>query len=83
MAPFRALLKPGNSDKGSIEWNAELDDAFHRAKREMIKAMEEGVRIFDASLPTAVSTDWSKTGIGHILSQKHCKCKTEEPGCCR
>ena len=28
-------------------------------------------------------TDWSKWGIGHILTQKHCRCLKEDPGCCK
>ena len=82
MAPFRELLKPGNADKGKIRWDAELDKAFAEAKVAMIEAMEEGVRIYDMNLPTAVSSDWCKMGIGQLLSQKHCKCVSEEPGCC-
>ena len=30
-----------------------------------------------------MATDWSKTGIGYWLSQKHCECKTTIPFCCR
>ena len=31
---------------------------------------------------TCLRTDWSKTGIGFWLLQKHCECKTLSPGCC-
>ena len=71
MSPFRDLLKPSNSDKGVIVWTSELDSAFNEAKRAMIAAMEEGVRIYDPKKPTAVSTDWSKMGIGQILRVKN------------
>ena len=80
MAPFRELLKPGNAEKGKIQWNAELDRAFAEAKVAMIKAMAEGVQIYDMVLPTAVCSDWSRLGIGQLLSQKHCKCESEKPG---
>ena len=82
MSPFRDLLKPKNSDKRAIVWTSELDNAFNEAKRAMIAAMEEGVKIYDPKKPTAVSTDWSKRGIGQILSQKQCSCDSDQPGCC-
>ena len=81
MAPFCELLKPSNAEKGRIQWSAELDKAFTEAKVAMTTAMEEGVRIYDKELPTAVSSDWSRMGIGQLLSQKHCKCESEEPVC--
>jgi len=28
-------------------------------------------------------TDWSKTGIGFWLLQKHCGCPRSSPGCCK
>ena len=31
---------------------------------------------------TCLSTDWSKTGIGYFLHQKHCTCESSIPGCC-
>ena len=47
-----------------------------------MKAMEEGVKMFDRRLPTAIDTDWSKNGIGHTLSQKHCRCPGKNIDCC-
>ena len=44
--------------------------------------IEEGVHIFDKSKPTCLATDWSKTGIGFWLFQKHCHCPSTEPFCC-
>ena len=82
MSPFRNLLKPRNSEKGAIVWTSELDHAFNEAKKAMIVAMDEGVKIYDPKKPTAVSTDWSKRGIGQILSQKQCSCDSDQPGCC-
>ena len=40
------------------------------------------IQIFDPSKPTCLATDWSKTGIGFWLLQKHCKCHKIEPFCC-
>ena len=82
MGPFRELLKPGNSHKGKIYWDDNMDAVFEQAKTKICKAMEEGVRMFDPSLPTAVSTDFSKTGLGNTLSQKHCQCPGLSPRCC-
>lgn len=49
----------------------------------IISEIEEGVRIFDKSKPTCLATDWSKSGIGFWLFQKHCQCPSPEPFCCR
>ena len=44
--------------------------------------MEERVCIFEKSKPTCLARDWSKTGIGFWLFQKHCHCPSSEPFCC-
>ena len=49
----------------------------------IISEIEEGVRIFDKSKPTCLATDWSKSGIGFWLFQKHSQCSSPEPFCCR
>ena len=59
-----------------------MEDMFKSAKVKIIEAMEEGLRMFDPKLPTAVRSDWTKTGIGHTLSQKHCSCPGRNPRCC-
>ena len=82
MAPFRELLKPNNAVNGKVYWDDELDESFNSAKVAMIEAMEEGVKIFDKERPTSVDCDWSKAGIGHTLSQKHCSCQEINPDCC-
>ena len=43
MAPFKPLL----SSKTRFKWNNELKEAFQRSKLEIVKAIEEGIRIFD------------------------------------
>ena len=78
MQPFRQALKPGTS----FIWNKELDNLFNESKSIIINKIEEGVRIFDKSKPTCLATDWSKTGIGFLLFQKHCQCKSPKPFCC-
>jgi len=78
MAPFRSLLKP----KTRFAWNEELQTIFDESKRQIIVEIENGVRIFDKQKPTCLATDWSKTGIGYWLFQKHCDCPEIRPFCC-
>ena len=49
----------------------------------IIKEIHSGVEIFDKSRPTCLATDWSKEGIGFWLFQKHCKCPSTKPFCCK
>ena len=78
MLPFRQLLQP----KTPFKWDEQLQLAFEESKEVIISEIEEGVRIFDTSKPTCLATDWSKTGIGFWLLQKHCQCPNMEPFCC-
>ena len=78
MAPFKKFLSP----KVKFEWNESLDQEFEEFKRLIVEAIQDGVRIFDVSRKTCLRTDWSKKGIGYYLSQKHCDCASELPGCC-
>ena len=78
MIPFRHLL----SSKASFSWSPELEVAFMASKQEVVRQCEMGVRTFDPSLPTAMATDWCKTGMGFWLTQKRCNCTTVRPGCC-
>ena len=79
MEPFRSFLSP----KVPFEWNSELDRAFEESKKSIVKAIREGVQIFDPTRRTALMTDWSKTGVGFWLLQKHCECTSTSPGCCK
>ena len=79
MAPFRHLL----SAKVPFQWTPELQTAFDESKQEILRQCEKGVRSFDPSLPTALATDWAKFGLGFWLTQKHCSCSSETPGCCQ
>ncbi len=74
MLPFRQLLKPGTPFK----WDEHLNTLFEESKSAIISEIEDGVRIFDRSKPTCLATDWSKTGIGFWLFQKHCACPGTE-----
>ena len=78
MEPFRKFLSP----KTRFEWNDDLDGIFDQSKHYIIEAICEGVQIFDITRPTCLRTDWSKSGIGYFLAQKHCSCKSRLHGCC-
>ena len=79
MEPFRKFLSP----KVKFEWSEELDALFKKSKNQIVDAIKEGVQIFDPSRRTALMPDWSKTGIGFWLLQKHCECSNASPGCCQ
>ena len=79
LLPFRELMKPDVS----FDWTDELNKLFEASKSVIIKEIEQGVRIFEKSRPTCLSTDWSKSGIGYWLSQKHCECPSATPFCCK
>ena len=78
MAPFRELFKPTST----FYWDDELDRLFASSKHKIIEEIALGVRIFDKSKLTCIATDWSKTGIGFWLFQKHCECSGMTLFCC-
>ena len=43
MAPFRQFLSP----RVKFVWNHELDQVFEKSKREIVEAIQEGVKIFE------------------------------------
>ena len=78
MASFRPLLSPSTK----FHWDKQLDEAFKASKLEIIRFVEEGVQSFEPGLPTCLSTDFSKSGLGWILQQKICSCAVVSPLCC-
>ena len=78
MAPFKPLLSP----KTKFFWSDELERAFQESKDKLVEAIQYGVQIFDPTLPTCLTPDWSKKGVGYWLRQKYCGCSSEIPGCC-
>ena len=78
MLPFRSLLKPGTS----FEWDDTKTQLFEESKGIIVSEIEQGVKIFDKTRPTCLATDWSKTGIGFWLFQKHCSCTKVALFCC-
>lgn len=76
MAPFRDLLSKKSRKK--FYWDDELSRLFEKSKETIVNLIREGVCSFELDRVTCLATDWSKTGIGFTLSQKHCDCKVEE-----
>ena len=77
MSPFRELL----SKKSPFYWDGTLQSIFEESKVEIIKSIKDGVRSFSTNRTTCLGTDWSKTGVGFTLSQKHCQCPGKDPLC--
>ena len=78
MLPFKSLLSP----KNKFEWTDELQTAFEASKKLIVEAIHDGVEIFDQTRRTCLTTDWSRSGMGYFLHQKHCDCQGDRPGCC-
>ena len=78
MSPFRESLKPGNK----FHWDDHMQKLFTESKKEIVEAVQHGVRLYDPEKKTALTTDWSQTGTGFSLLQKHCQCSGEAPDCC-
>ena len=79
MLPFRQLLKPSTT----FEWTDYLNNLFEESKHLITEEVKKGVCIFDKKKPTCLATDWSKSGIGYCLLQKHCRCRNGKPFCCK
>ena len=79
MFPFRELLQ----HRKKFYWDETLTTLFEKSKENIIAKIENGVKIFDVGRHTCLATDWSKTGIGFLLLQKHCECDdtTKAPHC--
>ena len=60
-----------------------MTKAFEDSKYYIVEAIKEGVKIYDITKKTCLTTDWSKTGIGYLLTQKHCQCEGKRRGCCK
>uniref|UniRef100_A0A0P4VNI8 Reverse transcriptase n=1 Tax=Scylla olivacea TaxID=85551 RepID=A0A0P4VNI8_SCYOL len=81
MEPFRELLKKPAGK--TVYWDNTLDAIFTSAKDTIKNLAAEGLKFYDTSRPTAVLTDYSRQGIGFIVSQQYCQCVSlEAPMCC-
>ena len=79
LGPFRELLKKDRK----FYWDEHLQKLFEEVKLDLVEKITEGLTRFETDRHTALMTDYSKTGIGFILSQKYCKCETISPVCCK
>ena len=75
MAPFRELLKGKNRQ---FYWDETLGNLFEASKQEILRLIKEGVRTFEVGRATCLLTDWAKIGVGFLLMQKHCDCKSSK-----
>ena len=75
MEPLKSLL----SSKEVFKWTQEASEAFKASKQKILEAVEEGIRTFRPDRPTCLAKDWSRTGVGFNLSQKHYACKDGPP----
>ena len=56
--------------------------AFKESEKEIVRLVEDGVKMFDPGRGTYLSTDFSKQEFGWLLQQKVCECRTFSPHCC-
>ena len=84
MSPFRDLLKSTHAHGKKVYWDTQLKQIFEDTKEKLCALMEEGLSFYDTKRDTVLVTDWSKTGMGFVIRQKHCKCPDTEqkPLCC-
>ena len=74
MAPFRDLLQKNKK----FYWDSTLEELFVNSKKDIVKMIVEGVKMFEIGRETCLATDWSKSGIGFFLLQKQCHCTSTE-----
>ena len=77
MEPFRQLLSAK-----TFYWDDALEKIFKESKQKIVALVSDGVKTFEPKRPTCLATDWSKSGIGFHLTQKHCSCTEDtNPNC--
>ena len=78
LVPFRDLLKKN----AKWYWDEQLEHLFQETKERIASEIERGIELFDPIRPTALLTDWCRSGMGYVLMQKHCQCHDITPLCC-
>ena len=48
-----------------------LQKMLKEVKEQLVNNVKEGLRRFEVNRDTALMMDWSKAGVGFILTQKH------------
>ena len=78
LLPFPELLKKDSE----WYWDGTIDSLFRETKTAIASEVEKGITAFDPAGHTCLLTDWSKSGLGYVLIQKHCPCADSHPHCC-
>ena len=78
MKPFRAFLARNKR----FDWPPHMTPLFYKTRQKIADMVREGVKGFVMGKPTLVAGDWSETGIGFSMQQKHCNCPMEEAPLC-
>ena len=65
MTNFRDLVKPTVK---TWVWTPTLRVEFQKANEDIVKRVKSGVKTYDISKKMCVSTDWSKLGIGFLVT---------------
>ena len=60
-----------------------MQKIFDDVKDQLVNSIMDGLTRFEVNRHTALITDWSKAGVGYILTQKSCECSTINPMCCK
>ena len=79
MQPFRELLQSKNK---LVYWDSVLQEVFEQSKRKIIEKAVRGLKYFNIVDRLCLQSDWSRRGIGFVLLQQTCTCKSVIPGCC-
>ena len=78
LAPFKELLKKNCK----FYWDNNLEKLFRETRSEKADKILDSLTRFEVNRETGLTTDWSKAGVGFMLSQKHCDCSDITPSCC-
>ena len=79
LAPLRCLLKHEAGKKPKFIWSDQLQNVFDKSKERLVNSVAQGIETFDPERLSCLQCDWSKTGIGFLLFQKHCRCDPPQP----
>ena len=74
MTNFRNLVKPTVK---TWLWTPSQKEEFQKAKEKIVSRVKNGMETYDVKKMTCVSTNWSKLGIGFLITQKLCDCPLE------
>ena len=64
---------PFRSQKTEFVWTQDLEEAFYKAKVNIVEKVKEEIAAYDMNHITVLNTDWSKVGVSRVVLQKYCK----------